>query len=87
MRKTNTCPKCGSKEIAADIVVPDHYEYGRKVPQQIAVAKTPQNLIFRGIEEFQIRAWICTDCGFIEQYLRTPKAFARAYREGESNKT
>ena len=87
MKKTETCPKCGSKEIAANLVMPDRGHHGAKVPQKIDVATTPENMIFKGIREFEVRAWVCQDCGFLEQYLQRPQSFARAYREFESNKS
>ena len=57
-----------------------------KVPQKVDVATTPQNLLFKGVRGFEVRIWVCQDCGFIEQYLQKPQAFARAYREFESNR-
>ena len=85
MKKTETCPKCGSKEIAADLVMPDRFDCGYKTPQKIDVATTPQNMIFKGIRQFEVRVCVCQDCGFIEQYLKRPQSFAKALRESKSN--
>ena len=86
MKKSGTCPKCGSKEIATNLVVPDHTDYGVKTTTKIDVVTAPNNILFKGRKAFELRAWICCDCGFLEQYIQSPRSFAQAYREGESGK-
>ena len=61
--KDGNCPKCQSEDIIGDLVVPDHVDYGVHASSMLKVERTPQNIIFKGVESFEIRAWVCGNCG------------------------
>ena len=41
---------------------------GPALDLELAVAKDPDALLFKGEERFAIRAWACADCGYTELY-------------------
>ena len=81
MKKTNTCPKCGSIEIIGDAKAIDD-QGGMHLGEQFTVTTfgKPEALIFKEKRTTTVSAWVCGQCGYTEFYadspssLRIPKA-------------
>ena len=72
MKRSNKCPKCGSKDVIADAKAIDrdnHYE--REFT--IAIFRKPDAILFKGQRETTLSAWVCAECGFVEFYADSPK--------------
>lgn len=66
MKKTNTCPKCQSKEILHFFSVPDR-AHGLFTANSNMNLGTYQNLIYRGGAELE--SYACKKCGYVEFYV------------------
>jgi ribosomal protein S27AE len=75
MRRAKLCPKCGSGEIAA-------------VPGSVGAFGTGSNIpigqfIFSAV---RVSRYICTACGFIEEWVDNPEDIAKIKgKYGDSN--
>ncbi|WP_459554510.1 hypothetical protein [Lacunimicrobium album] len=72
MKQSNTCPKCGSKEVIADAMAVDHGEANMELDMTVATFKTPENWLFKGKMSTKVSAWVCGGCGFVEFYADEP---------------
>jgi len=81
--KTGTCPKCSSKEIMADVKVRDvgssgpyplRVEIEEPEPLKHSFLWTPQTATG------DIRAWICSQCGFTELYTNNLEELYKIYQ-------
>jgi predicted nucleic-acid-binding Zn-ribbon protein len=73
MKKTGTCPKCGSSDLIKKATVVDRGHGGSKQPLQVATYKDAEALFFKGEHERPVFAWICVSCGFTELYAESPQ--------------
>ena len=76
MKKTGTCPKCGSSRLIKHATVVDRGHAGSKQPLQVATYKDPDALFLKGEHECSVFAWICLGCGFTELYAENPEDLA-----------
>jgi predicted nucleic-acid-binding Zn-ribbon protein len=72
MKRTQTCPKCGSQDIVCDAKVIDRGHNNRFAELTIATYGKPDALVFRDKRETTVSAWLCTACGFVELYADSP---------------
>ena len=79
--KSGQCPKCGSQRIMAHLPVPDHYEYGVVKDATMRVSARPNALFFKGTEHAKLEAYVCADCGFVEQYVTHTKELWEAWQK------
>jgi predicted nucleic-acid-binding Zn-ribbon protein len=68
MKKTNICPKCGSKDIVSGAKTSPGYNGTTSV----VVFNRPDALLFRGKQSSTVSNWVCTDCGYLESYADNP---------------
>jgi len=73
MKKTGTCPKCGSRDLIKKATVVDHGHANSEQPLQVATYKDGDALFFKGERERAVFAWICVGCGFTELYTEGPQ--------------
>lgn len=62
MRRSGTCPKCGSKEVAVHVRAIDHREDQGEVDLEVG----------NDLGRSRLAAWVCGACGFVEYYARNP---------------
>jgi predicted nucleic-acid-binding Zn-ribbon protein len=83
--KNGRCPKCGSTEIMADVTVRDvgdsgpyplRVEVEEPEPAQHGLLWTPKNAAG------DIRAWICSQCGYTELYTHNLEELHTIYKLG-----
>lgn len=72
MRKTGTCPKCGSTEVLVGAELSDRGESNFREPATVRVYKNPDALIFKGAKDAKVSADVCMTCGYLEFYAVDP---------------
>lgn len=72
MKQTGKCTKCGSDDILADAKAVDRGHGNSVNDMTVATFRHPQALIFKGMRESTVSAWVCMDCGYIEYYADRP---------------
>ena len=80
MKNTNRCPKCNSVSIIPNVRIADRTDSGHQ-DLKIQIFGDPKALLFKKSELFVVRAWICGECGFIEQHLADPRKAFHHYME------
>jgi predicted nucleic-acid-binding Zn-ribbon protein len=73
MKKTNTCPKCASRNIIVDAKAIDRADDNWQRELSVATFSNPEALIMKGQRETTVSAWVCGECGYIEFYADHPK--------------
>jgi predicted nucleic-acid-binding Zn-ribbon protein len=82
--KDGRCPKCGSRDILADIEVRDD---GRSSSHPLrVVVEEPEParhaaIWVQGQSTGDLRAWICASCGFTELYTGNLAELQKSYRK------
>jgi predicted nucleic-acid-binding Zn-ribbon protein len=69
MKRTKLCPKCQSKDIYYLPEIADHASNGGAITPMILGLK--KNFLW-GKTDGSIEAFICSQCGYIEWYLKNP---------------
>jgi len=81
--KDGKCPKCGSSEIMADVKVRDVADNG-PYPLRVEVEEPEparHSLIWMPKQAMgDIRAWICSECGFTELYTNNLEELHQIYK-------
>ena len=81
--KDNKCPKCGSSEIMADVMVLDVGENG-PFPLRVRIEEPepPKHgfIWMPKTAKGDIRAWICCQCGFTELYTNNLEELYQIYK-------
>ncbi len=80
MKKTSQCPKCGSSKVGHLSTVQDLSDASRRlghpVPRRIAIAsETTRGWLGESENESlagDVEAWVCTECGYFEEYVKQP---------------
>jgi len=78
MKRTNQCPKCGSKDVVADAKAVDRVYFGVEQELSVATFRKPDAVFFKGRADSSLSAWICAACGFVEFYVDEPKGLRTA---------
>lgn len=73
MKRSNQCPKCGSKDVIADAMAVDRSHMNAETELTVATFQNPDALLFKGQLETSLSAWICLDCGYVEFYADSPR--------------
>jgi predicted nucleic-acid-binding Zn-ribbon protein len=71
MKRTRTCPKCGSRQILYVQEVADVGESTAE-PARLAFVQRMGPFGNYGTGAGLIEAYVCSGCGYFEQYLREP---------------
>ena len=74
MKTTETCPKCGSKNIIADAKAVDRGDGNLQKEKMIATFRDPDAMFFKGKQSTTVSAWVCVECGYTEFYADNPRA-------------
>lgn len=78
MKKTGQCPRCAGRKVGHLAYVNDQDDYaGTK--RALAVALIPRkgilvDTIARDVHVASVEAWVCTECGYFEEYVRSPES-------------
>lgn len=80
-----TCLRCGSDSIIPDVRPVDRDNNDTSKAQQLALARTPDALVFKGTEFVKMTARVCADCGFVELTADDPEALWQAHLERVAN--
>ncbi len=74
MKRTNTCPKCGSRDVIADAKAIDRGH--SDIPRELSVAtfRRPEAFLFKGQLSTTVSAWVCAACGYVELYADSPES-------------
>jgi predicted nucleic-acid-binding Zn-ribbon protein len=72
MKRTGACPKCGSREISADVKAIDRSHGNVERELSIATFREPDALLFKGKQQSTLSVWVCLGCGFVEFYADEP---------------
>lgn len=67
MKRSNTCPKCGSSDIVKARAV-DRGDGNANFTMEVVTYDKPEALIFKGKRSANLEAWVCRECGFTEFY-------------------
>lgn len=67
------CPKCQSQEIMPNVEAVEGNSLGIRVYEKAGV-------VLRGMRNFPLKAWVCTNCGYTELYVNTPQELGKAYK-------
>jgi predicted nucleic-acid-binding Zn-ribbon protein len=68
MKDTSICPKCECKEIITDAKAIDRGHGNSHYDLSVATFEHPEALLFKGIRESTISAYVCSRCGYVEFY-------------------
>lgn len=82
--KDGHCPKCGSRDILADIEVRDDGRTGSHPLRVVVEEPEPARhaaIWVQGQSTGDLRAWICTSCGFTELYTGNLAELQKSYRK------
>src|SRR5689334_18598362 len=80
MKNGQPCPKCGSKDILADVRVEDKGRQGRHDLELVAFGN-PNALIFTERQTTSVSAWVCGSCGYVDLYAKDVEALRTPYNE------
>jgi predicted nucleic-acid-binding Zn-ribbon protein len=75
MKTTGKCPKCGSTEVYVDACVREQF------PVIVVAVRDPHAIFFKREKRAALRAWICTDCGYVELYADKPQTLKQLNTE------
>lgn len=78
MKKSNSCPKCGSAEIVRDVEV-----RRPKGPIFLAKEADPTAFVLKEPQESGLRGWVCGACGYVEFYADDPGVLLNAQKQGD----
>lgn len=86
--KNGTCPKCDSTEIMKGLKVPDKGPLGSEFALRVVVtepepAKAASLWMTDGASG-ELRAWICSQCGFTELYTDNLEKLYKKYKQYHS---
>jgi len=80
--KNGKCPKCGSKQVMADVEVRDDGR-NNSHPLRIAVSEPepPKHgrIWIQGQSTGDLRAWVCAHCGYTELYSNNLDQLYQSY--------
>ncbi len=82
--KTGRCPKCGSKEVMANVEVRDDGRSGNHPLRVVVIGPEPAKHAAIWVQpqaEAEIHAWICGHCGYTELYADNLKGLLASYRK------
>ncbi len=74
MKRTARCPKCSSTRIGHFDTVRDADRHGEQTRKLAYEAELEGNLFTGTLHHHmaEVEAWVCTRCGFFEEYVKDP---------------
>ena len=76
MKRTRQCPKCKGKKIGRICTVMDDTSRGEK-PRRLAETREGGFFRFGGtVYSAEVEAYVCTECGYFEEYIKEPREVA-----------
>ena len=88
--KNGSCPKCGSTEIMANLTVRDKGHRNIQSPTRVTVDEPePAEKDLLWISDGasgQLRAWICSQCGYTELYTDNLEKMYKKYKQYKLDK-
>ncbi len=82
--KNGRCPKCGSKEVMANVEVRDDGRSSSHLLRVVVAEPEPSKHAAIWVQpqaEGEIHAWICANCGYTELYADNLRDLYGAYRK------
>jgi len=81
MKQSMQCPKCDSLRVGYLETVPDHDDSGPGQPEAQSIGFAPRpgkapwgTADIHWVQHFLVEAYLCADCGYVETYVRSPRA-------------
>ncbi len=75
MKKAGICPKCGSRKIGHFAYVADETDATTGPGRRRCLWRQSRGFL-QGEDRADVEAFVCTECGFFEEYVRDPHAVA-----------
>jgi len=82
--KDGKCPHCGSRDVIADIEVRDDGRSGSHPLRVVVEEPEPPKHGHIWVQEQstgELRAWICTNCGYTELYTNNLEELYESYKK------
>ena len=83
--KRKQCPKCNSGKVMHNVRVVDRNGEYQDMSLSVRVERKPDALLFKGAKDFELRALICGDCGYVELYASDPGRLWQVYLSCEGS--
>ena len=83
--KDGKCPKCGSRDVMADVEVRDDGRSSSHPLRVVVEEPEPQKhgaIWVAGQSTGDVRAWICAHCGYTELYTNNLGELSKSYNKG-----
>ena len=85
--KDGSCPKCQGTELIPAVQIADFIDPGRFLKAGLSVRLAGEEQLVLLMDNtpakfFELRAWICGNCGYSELYAVKPQELLDTYREG-----
>ncbi|MEO1618381.1 MAG: hypothetical protein AAFV88_21190 [Planctomycetota bacterium] len=59
------CMQCQSERLVRDVQAVDYFDMAAKQPLKLELDANPEAWIFKGTTGGELRASVCTECGFV----------------------
>ncbi|MHC1699306.1 MAG: hypothetical protein AB9919_14820 [Geobacteraceae bacterium] len=83
--KRKQCPKCNSGKFIHNVRVIDRNGEYQDMSLSVRVERKPDALLFKGSKDFELKAFICGECGYAELYAADPDKLWQAYISSEGS--
>jgi ribosomal protein S27AE len=77
--KHKSCPKCESADIIPEWPLLEYGHLNQQFHLHVGINEDPDAILFKGHNIHVITAWICGNCGYLEQYVQDPKVLFERY--------
>lgn len=81
MKHSGVCPKCNSQAIIKNVRVPEYGHYNAMHFLSISILGKRKSWFSWDSAKGELRAWVCSECGYTELYTTNPKELFQAYQE------
>lgn len=77
------CPQCDSRRLVTDVQLQRRGGGVINSLMRLVAFAKPENWLFKGKAESELRACVCGDCGFTHFYAADPDALYDAYEKAQ----
>ena len=84
MSHVENCSKCKSPKVIPNVRIIDRADHNATTNLTVHVYDNPEALIFKGTNPGKLSAWICGECGYVENYVENPRELYAAYLNSKS---